>query len=354
MKRRYLIRAMLAGVTVAALLAAAVPAAAQAGSIGRFTGRIVDEKGQPVPEAEITLESVGGDQNRKYPLKSNKDGVWTHSGIYAGTGAGTYSLIAKKGDLEGEARGLTARGGVTITVPDIVLSKGVGGGGGGSAPGGARMTAAEITEYNRKADEITRLSEGVAADIAASNFDAAIAKLQAIISGRDKCGACYGALGGVYLKKGDIENAEKAHLQAIEIDPKLVGSYEDLASIYNRQRKFAEAGEMTKKAMDLNAAASASAGAAGGGVTGGKDPKSFYNQGVILWNQGKAAEARAQFERAVELDPKYANAQYQLGLTLFSEGKTAEAKKPLEEFLKLAPANDPNVATAKTILATIK
>jgi len=350
MKRRYLIRAVFTGVTVAALLAASVPAAAQAGSIGRFAGRIVDEKAQPVADAEITLESVGGDQARKYQLKSNKDGGWTHSGIYAGTGAGTYTVTVKKGDLQGEARGLTARGGVRIDVPDIILSKGVGGGAGDSTA--ARMTAAEITEYNRKNEEFKRLSEGVAADIAASNFDAAIAKLQAIISGRDNCGVCYGALGGVYLKKGDMENAEKAHLQAIGIDPKLVGSYEDLASIYNRQRKFAEAGEMTKKAMELNAAASASAGAAGGGVTGGKDPKSFYNQGVILWNQGKGAEAVAQFQRAVELDPKYANAQYQLGLALFSDGKLAQAKTPLEEYLKLAPSGE-NAATAKLLLTEI-
>jgi Tfp pilus assembly protein PilF len=336
---------------MAALLATAVPTAEQAGSIGRIRGRVVDEKNQPVADAEITIQSVGGDQNNEYKMKTGRDGVFQHSGLYAGSGAGVYTIVARKGDLQGEMRGVAVKGGLTMAIPDIVMSPGVAGA--ATTPGGARMTAAEIADFNRKQEELKKLYEGVNADIDAKNYDGAIAKLQAIIDGRKDCANCYAALGGVHLRKGDLANAEKAHLEAIKLDPKLAASYDELGTIYNQQRKFAEAAKMTTMAMELNQAAAASAGAAGGAAPSGNDAKSMYNQGVIMWNQSKIPEARAFFERAVKLDPKYANAQYQLGLALYSEGKGAEAKGPLQEYLKLAPSGE-NAATAKAILATLK
>jgi len=351
MRGRHFIRALGVGVALVALIATAVPAAAdQAGSIGRLRGRVVDEKNQPVADVEITVESVGGDQQRKYTMKAGRDGIYQHAGIYAGSGAGTYIIVARKADLEGEIRGVAVKGGMVNEIPDIIMAKAIGG---ATTPGGTRMTAAEIADFNRKQEEIKKLYEGVNTDIEAKNYDAAIAKLQAIIEGRKDCANCYAALGGVYLRKGDLANAEKSHLEAIKLDPKLAASYDELGTIYNQQRKFEEAGKMTTMAMELNQAAAASAGAMGGGAPSGNDAKSLYNQGVIMWNQSKVPEARAYFERAVKLDPKYANAQYQLGLALYSEGKGAEAKGPLETYLKLAPTGE-NAATAKAILATIK
>jgi Tfp pilus assembly protein PilF len=343
-------RALLAGIVMAALVATAVPVAGQAGSLARLRGRVVDEKNQPVADVEITIQSVGGDQPREYKLKSGRDGVYQHAVVYAGTGAGNYTITASKGDLGGEIRGVAVKGGIVNPVPDIIMTAG-----GVVAPTGERMTAAEIAEFNRKQEELKNLYEGVNADIDAKNYDAAIAKLQAIIAGRQDCANCYAALGGVYLRKGDLPNAEKAHLEAIKLDPKLAASYDELGTIYNQQRKFDEAAKMTQRAMELNQAAAASAGASGeGGPTpSGNDAKALYNQGVILWNQSKVPEARAFFERAVKLDPKYANAQYQLGLALYSEGKTAEARGPLEAYLKLEPKGE-NAATAKAILDTLK
>ena len=351
-RQHRVLRALLAGATMAAMIATAAPVAGQAGSLARLRGRAVDEKNQPVADAEITIEAVGGDQANKYTLKTGRDGVFQHAGIYAGTGYGSYTIVARKGDLEGEIRGVSVKGGIVNPLPDIIMSAAIGG---AKTPTGERMTAAEIADFNRKMEELKRLYEGVNADIDAKNYDAAITKLQAIIEGRKDCANCYAALGGVYLRKGDLANAEKAHLEAIKLDPKLASSYEDLGTIYNQQRKFEEAGKMTTKAMELNQSAAASAGAGGGGgaAPSGNDAKSLYNQGVILWNQSKVPEARAYFEHAVKLDPKYPNAQYHLGLALYSEGKAAESKGPLETYLKLAPTGE-NAETAKAILATIK
>ena len=95
--------------------------------------------------------------------------------------------------------------------------------------------------------------------------------------------------------------------------------------MYNAQRKFDEAGTMSAKAAEL-----------AGSATGG-NASAVYNQGVILWNQSKAAEAQVQFEKATQLDPRMAEAFYFLGMSLVNQGKLADAKKPMDTYLSLDP-----------------
>jgi TolA-binding protein len=78
-----------------------------------------------------------------------------------------------------------------------------------------------------------------------------------------------------------------------------------------------------------------------------------FNQGVILWNAGKIAEAQTQFEQAVKMDPNLAEAHYWLGMALVNAGKSPDAKTHFEEYLKLAPTGQ-YAETAKNILASIK
>ena len=74
--------------------------------------------------------------------------------------------------------------------------------------------------------------------------------------------------------------------------PNSADAYTGLANVYNAQKKFDLAQQASAKAAEL-----AGAGGAGGGAEG------LYNQGVILWNAGKYAEAKVQFEAAVKADP---------------------------------------------------
>jgi len=67
--------------------------------------------------------------------------------------------------------------------------------------------------------------------------------------------------------------------------------------------------------------ASRPAGAGSGTRTAG----SFFNEGVLLLDAGKTAEARAAFEQALVLDPKNAAAKYALASLLEKEGHSAEA-----------------------------
>ena len=95
-------------------------------------------------------------------------------------------------------------------------------------------------------------------------------------------------------------------------------------------------------------------GAAGtAGAAGGGNASAVFNQGVILWNAGKIADAKAQFEQAVKLDPNMAEAHYWLGMALINGGDTAGAKPHFETYLKLAPTGQ-FAETAKSIVASIK
>jgi len=329
-----LLRALQVGAVAMLLTGLSAPASAQQGGM---RGKVLDESGKPVPEVEIILDFVG-DFNRQLKTVTDKNGEWIRAGMPAGVG-GTWTITAKKGNLVGTLSGQKVVFGDMTRVPEITLR--APGAGGAAAKPPAGMSSEEVERRNKKQAELKGLFDKANAAIDAGNFDDAITNLQGMVKELDTCAACYARIGDVYVKKSDMDNAEKAYLKAIELDPKLAGAYSALASIYNQQKKLDEASKMSSKALELMDA------------TGGGDANQIFNQGVIFWNQSKIAEAKAQFEKAVKLDPKLADAHYWLGMAYVNEGKMADAKAPFTEYLKLAPTGQ-YAETAKAILAQIK
>jgi tetratricopeptide (TPR) repeat protein len=112
-----------------------------------------------------------------------------------------------------------------------------------------------------------------------------------------------------------------------------------LSTLYNNQKRFEEASAMSAKA------ATASGGSGSADAT--------FNQGIILWNQGKIADAKVKFEETIKMNANHADAHYQLGMALLNEGKLAEAVAEFETYVKLAP--DGQYATqAKGMIAQLK
>lgn len=336
MRRRF-VRPLLVCAVAVLMVSTAVPAQAQQGSV---RGKVVDETGKPVPEAELVLDFVG-DFSRQLKSVTDKNGEWVRAGMPSG--GGTWNITVKKGNLVGYANNIRVSLGEMTRIPDIVVRPpgAAGAAGAGNKPP-AGMSSEEIEKRNKRQKELEGLFNESNAAFDAGNYDDAIAKLTKIATELPNCGACHARMGDAYLKKNDAENAEKAFLKAIEIDPKLSGAYSALASLYNSQKKLDEAAKMSAKAMELLEA--------GGGAG---DANQVFNQGVILWNQSKAVEAGAMFEKAIKLDPKMADAHYWYGMSLVNQGKLPEAKAPFQEYLKLAPTGQ-HAATAKAILDTIK
>jgi tetratricopeptide (TPR) repeat protein len=330
MKRTTSIHAVVIA-ALAILLAWATTAAAQTGTM---RGKVVDTAGKPVDQADVTLEFIG-DYNRTLKTITDKNGEW----IRAGTPTGKWKITVKKFDMVGENPGVNLALGETLRVPEIVIGKP----GAGGAPAKPTAVSSETAEKMKKRQALLEKLSGEANAAAdAGNYDEAVAKVEAIITELGTCAPCHAKIGDIYVKKGDLDAAEKAYLAAIAADEKAPGPYGALATLYNQQKKFAEAEKMSAKANELL-----------GGSAGGGDANSVFNQGIIYWNQSKIKEALEQFEKATKLDPKLADAQYWLGMAYVNQGKLPEAKGPFTEYLKLAPTGQ-YADTAKAILATIK
>jgi tetratricopeptide (TPR) repeat protein len=298
---------------VIALLIGAVPALAQSTMI---RGKVVDEKNAPVPNAQIVVESLGG-SGRKLNTKTDKKGEFvqllTESGAYRNTASepkiGTVSSDTKV--ALGRASEVT-----------IVL-----------VPATAANNSAKAAEL-KKAFE-----EGVAAS-RANNPDVAIEKFNAALLISPQCYDCQFNIGVAYMAKKDEKQAEEAWKKALETKPDYAEALNALSTLYNNQKRFDEAAAMSAKAAS-----------AGGGSGGSAD--AVFNQGIILWNTGKIAEAKVKFEEAIKLNANLAEAHYQLGMALLNEGKLTEAVTEFETYVKLAP--DGQYATqAKGMIAQLK
>jgi len=308
-----------------AALTLAVPADAQ--STGMVRGMVKDMQGQPVENARVVIEADG--TNRHFETKSNKKGEFIQIGLMSGR----YKVTADKDKVVSNEVGVS----VSVSRPaeaNLVL-------GAAAAVAATKEAAAKTAELKKAFDE------GVVAS-RAGNYDDAIAKFKAAAELSPNCYDCYYNIAYSASQKKDFETAEAAYKKAIEIKPDYAEAYSGLANVYNATRKFEEGVAASAKAAELSNTAGGAAGAAGGG-----NADAMFNQGVILWNAGKIADAKKQFEAVIAAKPDHAEAHYQLGMALINENNMAGAGAEFETYLKLAPTG-PNAATAKSILSTIK
>ena len=89
------------------------------------------------------------------------------------------------------------------------------------------------------------------------------------------------------------------------------------------------------------------------GALAGGNADAMFNQGVILWNAGKIADAKKQFEGVIAANPNHAEAHFQLGMALVNEGNLPGAAGEFETYLKIAPTG-PNAAQAKALVEQLK
>jgi tetratricopeptide (TPR) repeat protein len=308
--RSHLYRGVLA--LVVALVFAA-PAFAQ----GIVKGKVVDEKGQPVTDAKVTIAGPA----RNAETKTNNKGEYVQVGLQSGR----YTVTVTKDKL--------------VATQQVNVTQGT--------PAEANMTLVPQATAGLSAEQ-RAVQEAAAAAIdalRAGRDDEAITKLNDVVTKLPSCSDCYYNLGIAYTHKQQWPEAEAALKKSIELKPTNPDPYNGLANIYNAQKKFDEALAMNQKATEL---AGSTAGAGGGNA------EAIYNQGVVvLFNAGKYAEAKTQFENATKADANNANAFYQLGMTNLNLGQIPEAVAALETFLKLAPT-DPKAAQVQQSLPALQ
>lgn len=323
MVRRFSGRSLwVATLAAVAALTLAMPAAAQ--STGMVRGMVADDKGQPVEGAKVTIELVGG-TGRRYETKSDKKGQYMQIGLVSGA----WRVTAEKDKLASPPVDVSVRANTTQNA-NLVLGI---------------ASAAAAGEAQAKAAALKKLFEEGVALSGAGKHQEAIAKFTEGATLNPNCFDCYNNIGFSYSQLKDWDKAEAAYKKSTEVKADDATAYNGLATVYNAQKKTDLAIEASAKATQYANNLSA------GGGAGGAD--AAYNQGVILWNAGKIADAKKAFETAVQANPNHAEARYQLGMALVNEGKLPEATAEFEKYLSLSP-DGPNAATAKGLVAQLK
>jgi Tfp pilus assembly protein PilF len=300
---------------VAVVLTLAASAFAQ--SVVR--GKVQDAQGKPVEGATVVFEAEG--TNRKMQTTSDKKGEFLQVGLQSGG----YQVTASKDGVGTATSKANVRQG-----PNNPLNFTL-------AAAGAVTNAAD----KAAAQKLQAVAGEAMAALRAGNNDEAISKFNEVIALMPTCSDCYYNLGVAQANKKDFTAAEASYKKAIEIKPENGDAYTGLATLYNQQKKFDLAAE---------ASANASKYAAAGG---GGNAEASFNQGVILFNAGKFAEAKTQFEAATKADPNHALAQYQLGMTALNLGQIQDAVNALEAYLKIDP-NGSKAAEVKSSLPALQ
>jgi tetratricopeptide (TPR) repeat protein len=300
-------------VLVAAALALAAPAFAQDWKgMGRLEGRVLAPDGKPLPDVtvKLNLPSRGGGTT----IKTDKKGHWAIGGIASG---------AWQIDLE--APGYAVKK-ITLNLPsesarlapvDVRLEK--------AAPTGPPPEVREALEKGDAAFKDGRFAE------ARVEYEKLLALRPELADTLNRQIAFTYSREGNYAK--EVEYLEKV-LQAnpTDLNLKLLTAQEALQ------------GGMLDKGLELLKGIDDSTI---------KDPAVFYNVAVLLRNAQKPEEAIVYLTKAITVDPTYVDGYFQRGLAYLGLQKTPEAKADFQKVIELAPTGA-QAETAKKALQQLK
>jgi len=307
------------GLVAAGLLGLAGTGWAQ--STGAVRGKIVDEKGQAVPEAVVTLDFQGG-VTRKFDTKTNKKGEFTQVGLTPGV----YRITANKDGYQGSYIDTRVSLGEPVQLPELkIVTKAVAQ---AAAGGEAEKANTALREMFGKANQLSQ--EG--------KTEEAIAAYTELLAKNPQVAEAHYNIGYLKSQKKDWPGAEAAYLKALEVRPGYPEAISALARVYQ------ESGQPDKATALLTKAAAENP----------KDAKVQFNLGVFYLNSGRSEEASAAFQKAVEADPTNPEVYYYLGTLAVGQNKTADAIAHLEKYLSMNPTNAQNVATANGLLQALK
>ena len=256
-------------------------------------GKVIDAQGKPVAGRHDPLRGDGRESQDQ--TKTDKNGDF----LQVGLASGATSVTASKDKVGTQTLKLTVRQGPNNPLTFALTHR---------RPDDAPADKAEAAAMQALA--------GQAVDaMKAGRHDEAIAKFNEVIVKVPTCVDCYYNIGVAHAAKQQYTEAEAAFKKAIELKP------ESGRGVYRPGQHLQRAEEVRSRA-EASANASKYAGAGGGGA----GAEASYNQGVILWNAGKFAEAKVQFEAAVKADPTMGMAHYQLGMANLNLGQIPEAR----------------------------
>ncbi len=291
---------------------------------GRINGTVVDENGNPVEGAIITVESL--QTTTKLEGKSDKKG---HFAV-AGMGTGMWRITASKSgylssSTEMYVRQLTPNPPITFTLKKVT--------------GLAALTTDETSM--KLFDEGNKLIEAGQYDEALKVFEEFMTKYPQIHQVRLNIGTCY-------LKKGELDKAEAEFKAVLDKTIEVYGDYkkDPAASL----RAFSGLGEIYLKCNDLDTARKYFTQALD---ISPEDEVAAYNVAEILFSNQSIDEAIRFYELAIKIKKDWSKPYHKLGLAYLNKGDYEKALENLRKFLEMDP-NNPEAPQVKNIIAAVE
>ena len=300
------------------LLAIAVVATnAFAGLEARISGKVVDAATKaPIATATVLVESASAAKNFKKEYPVSKDGSYA---IFILDGSVPYKFTYSAPGYAPYDETMKLKTGSQLNTKDVALEKG------STAPPAAGVVG--------KADPaVTAYNEGAA--LANDGKDAeAIAKFDQAVTANPNFTTAWVALSKVTYRAKQYQKSIDAATKAIALGADEPEMAQVIAADYNSLGDKAKAAEWKKKAP--------------------ADAGSVYNDAVKFLNQNNDAAAEPLLKQAIAADDKFAPAYFQLGMVYARGGKNAEAKANLQKYLQLDPKGA-EAATAAEMLKYLK
>ena len=179
----------------------------------------------------------------------------------------------------------------------------------------------------------TRASEGLSNALTAkgietagdTNNDAALVYFTEAVKLDKQNDVAYAKMGAIYDTTGQKDKATANYEKALAINPEYTTLYPPLGLLYM------DAGDIAKAENYLQKSDAA----------GLDTVETRFLHGLVLFKNNQNTEALAAFDRSLELDSRYAQAQYYRGQTLDRMGQPDQAIAAYKQTIEIAPTFAP-------------
>jgi len=286
----------LAAFVVLLLLAAPPPTRSQDWrGVGRIEGVVTDEAGQPIEGA--TLKANCDERGGGTTIKSDKKGHFVLGGVVGCNWA--FDISAPGYETREIAISLPSES-TRLAPVKVPLRKAV------TSP------AAELQALAAQADAAYK----------AGRFAEARAEYEKLLARRpDLAVTIHQQIGFSYVQEKQYEKAVAELEQVLAVDP---GN----ANIRAIAAQAALEGRMIDKGWAL---------LAGLDESQIQSPDVFFNLGVNFFNAGEIKDAITYFGKTIAKDPAYVDAYYRRALAYLGQGQMAEAKADFQRVVELQP-----------------
>jgi Tfp pilus assembly protein PilF len=293
-------------------------ATSAAAQVGRVSGLVKDDAGNPIKGATVTAENPNIGPTT-YTATTDDKGRFTIIGLRAGQ----WRFMAVAPGHAGDVGEMPVRFGSPNPPVAFTLRKN---GPSPTAPLG-NVTARDLQAQLTAADALFNQQK----------WDEAIAAYRGILTKTPTLSTINLQLAASYRQKKDLQNAAAAYEALLAADPA-----NDKARIGLAQLDL-ERGDRAAAEAALDAAAQS--GKAGRDL--------YYSLAELKSTGGAATDAARWYQKAADADPSWGKPRYKLGMLAMTAGDRAAATRFLNDVLSVDPVS-PEAALARTALEQLK